>query len=163
MKNENQVINLAKQARFYLEILALQNNVDLFKKDLCGYCGVGSFFLKRLGKFINLDFDFVCGTYSSTNHYSGHCWVEFDNHVIDITGTQFYKDIINPVHIVKKNKKYNSKRTNESALHYMSKYWPIEQQYQTYEKDLNTIAVVAGKYLISTERKQNAKTSRSNS
>lgn len=153
MKHKNEfatIINLAKQARCHVEILALANNKKTLQVGLCGYCAVASIHLCKLAKYLNINLNFVCGEYSSDHCKSGHCWVEYKDKIIDVTATQFRKDQIkSPVFITDiGNKNYIKKGTNKGAL-VRIRYWPKEQSYVTYEKQLRGITLIVGQKILS--------------
>ena len=153
MKNEEieKIKTLTKQVRCYLEILKATEGCENIN-NLCGLCGVGSIYLQKVGRFLEFDFDFVCGKYESQNHESGHCWVEYKDLIIDVTANQFYKDINKPIYIIKKNKRYKKRFVNDVAIKYMNKYWPANQIFKTYEKQLEKITIIVGKQIVQKKR-----------
>ena len=141
MTNYNKVVLLAKQTRVSLEILVKKTGCKdvLCGPTLCGFCGVGSVHLQNLAAALNIKVDLCQGTYTSNQHRSGHCWIECDKKIIDITGTQFSQDITDPVCIFAvDNSRYRVYSRNEKARHILSA-WPSNQNYKTYEDDLVNI------------------------
>lgn len=70
--------------------------------DLGGACGVASYHLMRLANKVKVYPDFVAGTFSMDGESQGHCWIEYQNHIVDLTATQFSIDY-DAIHIVPTN------------------------------------------------------------
>jgi len=143
------LLALASQARAHMEIL-----VKLAKGTLpwgmAGYCGVGSRHLQSLAKSAGIDIDLVYGRYSSKRHSSGHCWTEYQNKVIDVTATQFFRDHIDaPIYLFDKgfDKRYIPLYRNELADEVI-RCWTREQNYYCYRDALTTITRLYGLSLI---------------
>lgn len=106
MDNLTQLIKLANVAREQVECVntkaQLNSYLDRLPSDLEGGCGVASLHLMNLANSRGLRPTFVHGTFR--NRWDAHCWIEYYNHVIDLTATQFIS--CPKVHVVnaKKNR-----------------------------------------------------------
>jgi hypothetical protein len=81
---------------------------DFYKKNnLKGMCAVASYALHDALKKANIRSRVVNGTYNAGRYWSGHCWIEYKDHIIDITATQF--KIHRPVRIVRKTSRLYTK------------------------------------------------------
>jgi hypothetical protein len=79
--------NIANDARIQCE--QLQKEYGTWRDNLCGMCAIASSMIfnecKRQGiraKFVYAD-----------KKYEGHCWIEVQGYIIDVTATQFGKGI----------------------------------------------------------------------
>src|SRR5277367_897508 len=113
--NLSRLITLAKFARKRIETLS---KVEKGPPHLQGYCGIASRYLELLGKRENIFPDFIVGHFRSFNRildeYSwraGHCWIEYDGYIIDLTATQF-RNVITKVERDFSKKVYISRNTN---------------------------------------------------
>lgn len=150
------VFYLAKQVRCHVEILAIQNKKNrILELGLCGFCGVASAHFYNLSKFLNVSVNFVCGEYRSKTCRSGHCWIEYKDKIIDLTATQFKKDKIHQDVFItnSNNKNYNKKAINELAF-YRMRYWPKEQTYSVYRKQLQDITLLVGANILKSIQKE---------
>ena len=91
----SKLIAIAKTARHKIEALAI---VEGGPHNLMGYCGVAARYIELLANKQNIHPIFVCGYFNSYyrtldkyNNISGHCWIELDDYIVDITATQFKK------------------------------------------------------------------------
>jgi len=142
----DKVLSIAKQTRTILEILVIKNRCNNFVNGptLCGYCGVGSIHIQNLAKTLGINVDLCQGVYQSDGHRSGHCWIEYDGKIIDVTGTQFYKDICSPIHVTSTyDDAYVIITKNSQARRILAK-WPVTQNYKTYQDDLVQITYHLG-------------------
>lgn len=82
------LLQLASEARKDIELLV----PDYYPYNLWGACGSASYHLMRLANISNIYPTFVGGTFitdGNDNSKWGHCWIEYQNYVIDLTATQF--------------------------------------------------------------------------
>jgi hypothetical protein len=89
----SKLITVAKTARHKIEALAV---VEGGQPHLMGYCAIAARYIEMLANKQNIRPIFVCGYFNSycrvLDEYSGisgHCWVELDDYIVDITATQF--------------------------------------------------------------------------
>jgi len=137
----SKVISLARIARQRIEILA---RIENGPPHLQGYCGVAAQYIRLLAQRQGIHPDFVVGHFRSYNrildeyHWrSGHAWVEFDGHIIDITATQFRnvvskidRDLSVKVYVCRStNPHYFKEFSNEDALEKMPEWYtePLEE------------------------------------
>lgn len=87
------LLPIAKTARYKIERLA---NIEGGPSDLTGYCGVAARYIELQAAKADIEVEFVAGYFNGyirpLDEYSlasGHCWVEFDGYIVDITATQF--------------------------------------------------------------------------
>lgn len=78
--SRSNVLKIASAVRDGCEMYAIQNNSP---RSLAGMCGMASWALKvaLFPRKSILQFGEV--------YKNGHCWIELDNYIIDITATQF--------------------------------------------------------------------------
>lgn len=87
--------------------------------DLCCMCAVASMALKKALEREGIHSDLVVGEYDGFCH----CWLEWQNYIVDITATQF--NLKRKIHIVSTNTKlYNKIEVNPSEF----KDWPHTQK-----------------------------------
>lgn len=67
----------------------VKDNEDCCLEDMNGCCGIASYTLYRVLRKAG----YKASIASVTNCCEGHCWVELDNNVIDLTATQFDKSL----------------------------------------------------------------------
>jgi hypothetical protein len=104
--------------------------------------------LQKLANLLGIKTNLVSGIYRSSIHSSGHCWVEYRDLIVDVTATQFYKDIKTPISVsLISDSRYFKQLSNESVIKDI-KHWPAEQQYDTYKNDLWLITVSVGKEIL---------------
>lgn len=118
----SELLTLAKITRKKIEALSV---VEGGQPHLQGYCGVASRHLQLAANKRNLFPFFVAGNFNFYNRIldryltnSGHCWLEFEEYIIDITVTQF-KNVVTKIDRNFAKKIYISKDTNP---HYSKKY-----------------------------------------
>lgn len=91
------LLQLANVARKDIELLV----PDYYPDNLCSACGSASYHLMRLANLSNIYPTFVGGYFiregnqEPNKFFDGHCWIEYQNYIIDLTATQFgsYPDI----------------------------------------------------------------------
>lgn len=109
--------NACKLGRFTIENLS--KYVD---KDLCGACGIASYFLKeKIEKHYNLKVDLVLGKCFQ----SWHCWLEINDYIVDVTHTQFYPESDKVSIFPTSEKDWNWKivcKNNKAIKHFKSKW-----------------------------------------
>ena len=96
-------MTIATTARQLTETFAKKHPDIGDPKDLACYCAIGSKILKLLAEKHNYKVTFVQGQYgsyyiTSDPTHVNHCWVIYNNKIVDITATQF--GIKDPVHVV---------------------------------------------------------------
>ena len=151
---------LAKIVRTHIESTLVPG---YFQPDLTCACAVSSWTLWRLLKKQGVNANFISGRHIGNIYLSyekeidegravdishlgdGHCWVEVDNEIIDITATQF--DKCDSVCIVKsderKLKYYIPQQSNLRAIREINQTWPLEQKPQTYKKYLRRLLIAS--------------------
>lgn len=89
----SKLIGLAKTTRHRLEILSA---VESGPTNLMGYCGIAASYLESLAAKNNIPIKFISGTFNKYIRYqdtytlvNGHCWLEYNDYIIDTTATQF--------------------------------------------------------------------------
>jgi hypothetical protein len=92
-KNLNKLIDIATKARRHID--KWNRNKKAYPVDLCGACGMSSHYLVSQARKYKLYPTLAYGTFDGT----GHCWVEYRNHIIDITATQF--DVYDDVYVAR--------------------------------------------------------------
>lgn len=108
-----EIERIATLTRKWAEKLAI---VESFPPDLCGLCGRAS------GK---LFYELALAGFRPSIHSSGgHCFVTLDDHVIDITATQFNETRKIPVYIVETSSvlgkwQYNSRQSFNELKRFM--------------------------------------------
>lgn len=114
MDRLNQFVRLAKHARKHVHDLipiVKFNSWSLCRqKDMGGACGVASMHLLNLANKRGFNPTFVSGFFAGPKNIisksGGHCWIEYDGHIIDVTATQFCRSY-NQIHVVRNdNKRY---------------------------------------------------------
>lgn len=155
-KNFSTVKRAAQKVRDHIESTLVP---DYFGVDLTCACAVSSWTLWRLLKKQGVNANFISGRYIGNIYLSyekeieegryidveflgdGHCWIEVDKKIIDITATQF--DFCDSVCIVKSNERkrkyYIPQKTNSKAIREINQDWPVEQQPKTYKKHLRRL------------------------
>ncbi|HUU87864.1 MAG TPA: hypothetical protein VMX17_08935 [Candidatus Glassbacteria bacterium] len=143
------LISFGAQIRTNLETLSLlkKSRID----GMAGYCGLGSALLHKTATVHNIKTDFVLGTFKTPNRKkkkSGHCWVEFGDHIIDITASQF--GINSRIYVSNiGDDRYTYVAKNDTAIFAIETCWPPEQKFSTYVEDIiviaKTIEAVVGK------------------
>lgn len=141
----NKLITLARFARKKLEVLS---EVEGGPKNLCGYCTIGSLYLKNIAIKHNIQSTIVKGNFLRYNRIlgtyelqSGHSWIELDGYIIDITATQFSnvvsrieRNFNQPVYVCRATSPhYKLLSTNEEAIMEM-KTWYEEKLPELCEK-----------------------------
>ena len=117
-------------------IAACNKHPDLInqfdKKNLCGACGLASYILKdTLNKRYDKYPDLVYGKYEHAGYLWHHCWVEYQNQIIDLTATQF--KIFDEVYIVdNKNPLYRAELKNKDAMEFLSKWGGQDPKFYSY-------------------------------
>lgn len=154
------IYKVAKNVREHIELTLCPS---YFGNDLSCACAVSSWTLWRLLKKQGVNANFVSGRYIGYIYLSyekeidegrdvdishlgdGHCWVEANNEIIDITATQF--DKCDSVCIVKSDERkrnyYIPQKSNLQAIREINKTWPLEQKPQTYKKYLRRLLRVS--------------------
>jgi hypothetical protein len=96
----SKLIPIAKTARKKIEKLAY---IEGGHSDLAGYCGIAARYIELVANKNNIEVEFVAGQFNSYvrtidvyRQHSGHCWLECDGYIVDITATQF-KDVVSKV------------------------------------------------------------------
>lgn len=93
MNNLERLIELASVARQHIIIVnrkaQLNTYLNRLPQDLEGGCGAASLHLMRLANNRGMHPKFVFGAFRQP--HDSHCWLEYYNHVVDITATQFIK------------------------------------------------------------------------
>ena len=85
-QDKKDILNVAREARELCEILSRRHFLNRSKKiTLAGYCLLASDLLYHRLKNKSFKPKFMVGE----NYYKGHCWIEIDDYVLDITATQF--------------------------------------------------------------------------
>ena len=115
MKNKELVIDLAKKTRYWSEKYAKKNG---FKSCLAGMCGIASCVLhQKMLKHGITDVKICCNSF--------HCFLTYDNYIIDITATQFQekeKVFIKPI------------KDFFDTQYYLSFNWDIHQTFDNYQE-----------------------------
>ena len=103
--------------------------VNPIPSDMAGACGVVCLHTVNMALKRGYHPTFVRGDYD----FMGHCWIEYYNHIIDPTATQFIYNA-DPVHYFRKDRKITQVRYNKNHHHRISS-----------EKDIETVEkVIAG-------------------
>ena len=98
---DEKVIEIAKRVREKCEKFAMSEDAreyDFYKcEDLACMCAVASHHLWRTLQKAGYDCNFIEGEW---DYDVCHCWVEIDDHILDVTATQFY-NITEKVYLTK--------------------------------------------------------------
>lgn len=125
---DGKIIETALKVRFEMENFATNNRTIGNPVTLSCYCAIASYSLNQTLKKLKFDSHFITGLYLDPKDESKsyHCWVELDNHVVDITATQFgIKDRVN---IVSSNSEdYAEDLRNRQATRYINENWICNQ------------------------------------
>lgn len=86
----NTLLHLANVARRDVELLV----PHFYPNNLGGACGTASYHLMRLANLNNIYPTFIGGTFvrdkeNKPSRIDDHCWIEYQNYIIDLTATQF--------------------------------------------------------------------------
>ncbi len=110
----------------------IQENNNQFTDDWCCSCLVCSWVLNQILRMCGIKSELCIGSYS----YSIHAFVIVEEHVVDITATQFRRPevLIEPLH----GSRYVIDYKGQAARIRM-KEWPDDQRPQTYRKKLGKI------------------------
>lgn len=137
----SRLISLAKIARQKVEALSYVENGP---PHLQGYCGIASKYLQVLANREGINPQFVVGHFRSFYRplgiyrwHAGHSWIEHENHIIDITATQF-KNVSTKIErnfnikvyvSVSTNPHYYEEHSNEEALRIVRNWYfePMEE------------------------------------
>ena len=76
----------ARIVRSQCESYAASTGHDEYGKDLSCMCGIASYALREAIKRIGIRIKLIYGFYGNS---SGHCWLNIEDKIIDITATQF--------------------------------------------------------------------------
>ena len=153
-KNLKTLTNFGAQIRTNLEVLSLlkKNNIN----GMAGYCAVGSLLLHRVAEIHSIKTNFILGVFKQTPHSkkkSGHCWLEFEDNILDITASQF--GIKNRIFVTKLNDlRYKVIVKNDLAVFAVEKHWPFEQKPSSYSKDLINISKVVNDIALEISQKE---------
>lgn len=132
-KLDTKVKSIARNVRRKIERLSKKPPYYSDSKSLECMCVVASYELYKKLKELNYkNVSFVEGQYLplvySHDDFTNHCWVTFEEFIIDLTFTQF--DIaakkISVFH--KKNKLFKPVRINAKAINCIKKDWPYDQR-----------------------------------
>lgn len=123
------VVDLALIARQQVRDLSDQGHkfhgwFNPFPNDMAGSCGVVCLHTVNMALKRGYHPTFVRGDY----HWMGHCWIEYYNHIIDPTATQFIYNA-SAVHIVNKR----------AVATKPSDYWHTAKHRISSEKDIEDI------------------------
>jgi len=115
----SKLIGLARIARHKIEVLSF---IEGGPPSLQGYCGIAARYLEVLANKQNIKPEFISGHFRSYNRIlneygvrSGHAWIEYEGHIIDVTVTQF-RNVVTKIDRDFNQKVYVCKNTNP---HYM--------------------------------------------
>lgn len=149
---DKQLKKIATAARREMERFVRKHD-RLNADDLTCYCAISSYFLIMLGRKFGYKLIFVEGTAFVGNMKqlakdlksgemqlsevdSNHCWVEYEDAIIDLTATQFNRQV-KKVHIVNTNDtEYFSMNKNNQAKANLRSGWPDEQSPYSYLPEL---------------------------
>jgi hypothetical protein len=134
------LISFGAQIRTNLETLSLlkKSRID----GMAGYCGLGAVLLYRVAAIHNIKTDFVLGTFKTPTRKrktSGHCWVEFGDHIIDVTASQFGMKPRVYVSDIGDDRYYFIAK-NDNAIVAIENNWPDDQKPSMYANDVVLIA-----------------------
>jgi len=111
----SKLITLARTARKKIEALS---QVESGPAHLQGYCGIAARYIELLASKESISPDLVVGHFRSYNRIlneycwrAGHCWIEYDGYIIDLTATQF-RNVITKIDRDFSKKVYISRNNN---------------------------------------------------
>lgn len=111
----------------------IRKHRDAFELDFCCACAVCSYTLTKVLKAEGFNAKFVIGEYVGLPH----AFVVVDNHIVDITATQFGLDRVNVEDYPSNN--YVVKYKLYSDLKKELSYWTKDQVPFTYKKEIDKI------------------------
>lgn len=116
---KKEIINLVKKNKFLKEHIDIQN--------YCGACGIASFALYKILNQKNIDCKLIYGYHLDQEFNLGerHCWIEYQNQVIDVT----YKQISNNNQLYVEPDKY-VKITENPKHSVFNRYWSWQNPYR---------------------------------
>jgi len=154
------VIQLVTLCDYGAEIRTTLETLSLLKKGhihgMAGYCGIGSLLLHKAASSVNIKTDFILGTFKTSKEskkLSGHCWVEFENNIIDVTASQFGMESRVYVSTLEDDR-YRFIIKNDLAIVSIESSWPNEQKLSTYAKDLILISKTVERVALEMMRKR---------
>lgn len=133
------IIALGEKIHDALVEYIIENDEDQISKDLCGACAVGSALLtKEIRSKLGLPAQFQCAP--------NHAWVQYQDHIYDVTATQFgysgkirvvsLKDVKRFAYDSKGNKRkggYHHYLMKTYGLKEVNRNWPNHQRPSSYE------------------------------
>lgn len=132
---DNRVFELAAWTRSHVQTSFFDDSEYITIETLQGACAISSFALMMVLKHYGYDAHFVASI--GTNF--GHCWVEVDDYVIDITATQFiHIHDYDQIFVIAINEKYHHPFYNYGKTLYDSDAfddfhtWPPQQSPDSY-------------------------------
>ena len=129
------VVDLALTARWQVRELSDKGHkfhgwYNPFPSDMAGSCGIVCLHTVNMALKRGYHPTFVRGDYD----LMGHCWIEYYNHIIDPTATQFIYNA-DPVHYFRKDRKATQVRYNKINQHRINS-----------EQDIATVEQVISKW-----------------
>ncbi len=98
MQEHELVLHIAKEVRAWAEDHAAEKG---WKEDLCGMCAIASGELQKRLAVVGIAAEIHVWT-SEEDGWTSHVYVVVDDHVVDVTATQFREMKQHPVYIVHK-------------------------------------------------------------
>lgn len=147
MTEKEKIYEIALVSRNELEKFAIKNNKIGNPVTLECYCAIGAYTLNKILKSCKFKTQFITGTYYDdiADNVCYHCWVEINEHIVDITATQF-SGITNRVHMIsKENKLYKKELQGHWATRFINSDWIEAQRIKTNETDIKEMVKVVVK------------------
>lgn len=130
----NMLVKIARAARKEMEDFAENHNDIGSPHDLGCYCAISSYFLRYLARNFGYHLKMVEGAAFEPNdiRYTNHCWLVYNDKVIDITATQFgCQKKVNIVNVGNINY-YEIRKSTEDRF----SNWPSDQSPITFKNEL---------------------------
>ena len=124
-KLDKNIIDVASLVRYSILDVIEQDpkmNLPSTEYDLMGWCGVASFILAEELEKIGV----ACSVWEGTYKDTSHAWNIVDNHILDITATQFGLENIHVVKAYEKGCGYKPEKCIKKRDDF--KGWPDEQK-----------------------------------
>lgn len=130
---DDALVQIAKMARKEMEDFAQNHDNIGDPYDLGCYCAISSYFLRYLARHFGYHLKMVEGAaFDSNIDFTNHCWLVYNDKVIDITATQFgCQKKVNIVRVGNQNY-HERKRSTEKGFW----KWPEDQSPITFKNEL---------------------------
>lgn len=130
------LLGLSIYARRHVEIL--HRRINIGNRFLAGYCCIASRHLLALAQSYDIDVSFLCGWFIKKEKKAGHCWIERDGFIIDLTATQF--GINKKVYVTESSNPNYCKFAEGNAAIENTRGWIVHnQKYEQYQPELDEI------------------------